>query len=71
MSKKRLEKTSKILDIIVIDMEKFAKLFDSQPITEKTIAAYFGLHGAAIATLAELIKVTISRLYIPDIHIGE
>lgn len=45
-----------ICDQIAKDAENDATNMDGQPFTGKTIATYFGYHGASIATLANLIK---------------
>lgn len=58
-------KTIEVLDMIAKDMEEDAKKFDGKPFDGKTVAEYFGNQGAAIASLAmivkDLIKVDTSR----------
>lgn len=44
------------LQTIATDMENDAKRFDGMPFTGKTVAEYFGNHGAAISALALTIK---------------
>jgi hypothetical protein len=43
------------LEMIIHDTENDAKSFDGRPFDGKTVAEYFGYHGAAIAALAETI----------------
>ena len=50
------DKRIKVLEMIADDMKKDAKHFDGQPFTGKTVAEYFGYQGAAIATLAKIIR---------------
>lgn len=49
-------KTIKTLETIARDMEEDARKFDGRPFNGKTVAEYFGNQGAAIATLADIIK---------------
>jgi len=46
----------KVLEMIAEDMKNDAAAFDGQPFDGKTVARYFGNQGAAIATLAKIIK---------------
>ena len=46
----------KVLKMISDDMEADAKIFDGQEFNGKTVAAYFGNHGAAISALANILK---------------
>ena len=48
-----------VLDMIADDMKNDAKKFDGQPFTGRTVAEYFGNQGAAIASLARIIKADI------------
>jgi len=43
-------------DMITQDMKDDAANFDGQPFTGKTVAEYFGYQGAAIASLAKILK---------------
>ena len=43
----------KILNMIEKDMKEGAENFDGKPFTGKNVAAYFGCHGAAIATISK------------------
>jgi hypothetical protein len=52
MSDNRIE----VLKSIATDTKNDAERFDGQPFTGKTVAEYFGCHGAAIAALANIIK---------------
>jgi hypothetical protein len=45
-----------VLDEIAEDMKRDAADFDGKPFTGKTMGTYMGYHGAAIATLAKIIK---------------
>lgn len=47
--------------MIATDMENDAKNFDGKPFTGKTVAQYFGKHGAAIAALANIMKKILSN----------
>ena len=46
----------KVLKMISDDMERDAKEFDGQEFNGKTVARYFGYHGAAISALANILK---------------
>ena len=46
----------KVLDMIAADVERDAKEFDGKPFNGRTVAEYFGNHGAAIAGLAKIVK---------------
>ncbi|HEY5392207.1 MAG TPA: hypothetical protein VIJ57_08845 [Hanamia sp.] len=59
MNKETLIKT---LTAIREDAENDAKEMDGQPFTGKTVATYFGYHGASIATLADILKTIIEEL---------
>lgn len=45
-----------ICDQIAEDMKNDATNFDGQPFNGRTVAEYFGNHGAAIAALAKILK---------------
>lgn len=45
-----------ICEQIAQDAENDAKQFDGKPFNGRTVAEYFGNHGAAITALANLIK---------------
>jgi len=49
-------KRIKALELIAEDMKKDAKNFDGQPFNGRTVARYFGYHGAAIAALTNILK---------------
>jgi hypothetical protein len=51
------EKQIKILNMIAEDMKNDAAAFDGAPFTGKNVATYFGNQGAAIAALANIIKM--------------
>ena len=50
------DKRSKVLEMIATDMKNDATNFDGRPFNGKTVAEYFGNHGAAISALADIIK---------------
>ncbi len=50
-----------VMEMIAEDMENDAKEFDGQPFNGKTVAAYFGRHGAAIAALASVVKLILEE----------
>lgn len=45
-----------VLKMIATDMKKDAINFDGCPFNGNTVAGYFGNHGAAIATLANIVQ---------------
>ena len=45
-----------VLEMIATDMKNDAKEFDGKPLNGKTVAAYFGNQGAAIAALADIVR---------------
>ncbi len=50
------EKLIELCDKVAKDVEQDAKDFDGKPFDGKTVATYFGYHGAAINALANIIK---------------
>ena len=54
-------KTISVLEMIAQDMADDAAKFDGQPFTGRTVAEYFGYQGAAIASLAEIIKTILEE----------
>jgi hypothetical protein len=50
------ERLIKICEQVAADVESDAKEFDGKPFTGKTVAQYFGNHGAAINALANVLK---------------
>jgi len=50
------DKRIKILEMITADMKNDAAKFDGRPFNGKTVAEYFGNQGAAIASLANIVK---------------
>ncbi|MCP4493288.1 MAG: hypothetical protein GY820_39190 [Gammaproteobacteria bacterium] len=50
-------KTLQVLEMIATDMKNDAKAFDGKPFNGRTVAEYFGNQGAAIAALANIIKL--------------
>lgn len=51
----------KVLEMIAKDMENDAREFDGKPFDGRTVAEYFGNQGAAIAVLADIIKLIIKE----------
>ncbi len=51
-----VEKTIKVLEMIAEDMKNDAEAFDGRPFNGRTVAEYFGNQGAAIASLAKIMK---------------
>lgn len=49
------ERMIEVCNLIAQDVENDAKNFDGAPFTGKTVAEYFGNHGAAIKSLAEML----------------
>ena len=47
----------KQLEMIEADMENDAKELDGRPFNGRTVAEYFGYQGAAIAALANTLKI--------------
>lgn len=47
---------------IAEDTKNDATNFDGQPFNGRTVAAYFGNHGAAIAALANLVKSLLEEI---------
>jgi len=50
------DKRINVLEIIAADMKNDAKEFDGKPFNGRTVAEYFGNHGAAIAALANIVR---------------
>ncbi len=57
--KKRL---LEICDQVSQDVENDAREFDGKPFDGKTVATYFGNHGAAINALSNIIKELLSNV---------
>ena len=55
------DKVLKVLDMIAEDAKKDARAFDGKPFDGKTVAEYFGNHGAAIAALATIVKELVKK----------
>lgn len=55
------ERAVEVLNTIADDMKNDAKNFDGQPFNGKTVATYFGNQGAAIAALANIVKLNIKE----------
>lgn len=45
-----------VLEAVAKDVKNDAESFDGKPFNGRTVAEYFGNHGAAIYTLANVIK---------------
>ena len=53
------EKMIEVCEMVAKDMADDAEQFDGRPFDGKTVAEYFGNHGAAIAALARIIKLSL------------
>ena len=56
MKKEKIEKIIEVMTMVMDDVKNDAKNFDGQPFNGRTVATYFGNHGAAIKAIAEAIK---------------
>jgi len=56
------DKRIEVLEMIAKDMKEDAKEFDGKPFNGRTVAEYFGNHGAAIAALAAIIISTLKQI---------
>ncbi len=54
------DKAIKALEMIAADMKNDTKEFDGKPFDGETVAEYFGNQGAAIAALANIIKLILN-----------
>ena len=57
MSKDELDKIKWTLNEIADDMKRDASAFDGRPFNGRTVAEYFGNHGAAISALAKIVGI--------------
>ena len=53
------DKRIKVLKMIAEDMKNDAKTFDGKPFNGRVVSEYFGSQGAAIATLADIMRSTL------------
>ena len=53
---------NEVLEMIAADMKSDAEKFDGRPFDGKTVAEYLGNLGAAIATLADIMKSFIAEM---------
>ena len=51
----------KVLRMIAEDMRKDAEHYEGQAFTGKNVSEYFGKQGAAIAALANILRLTITE----------
>jgi len=51
----------KVLKMIAEDMKNDAANFDGRPFTGKTVGTYFGNQGAAIASLADIVRLILEE----------
>ena len=56
MNEEKKKKIINVLNMIASDMEQDAKNFDGKPFSGKTMGTYFGCQGAAIATIAKVVR---------------
>lgn len=55
------EKLIKVCQQVAEDVKKDAERFDGKPFDGKTVATYFGYHGAAIAALANVLEEILKK----------
>lgn len=55
------KKLKEVLQVIVDDQRNDAREFDGKPFNGRTVAEYFGNQGAAIAALANIVKVLVEE----------
>ena len=55
------KKITKVLEMIAKDMAEDATNYDGKPFTGHTVGAYFGNQGAAIASLANIVKLLVEN----------
>ena len=60
MNQQKRDRVCEVLRAIAADMEADATAFDGRPFNGRTVAEYFGNHGAAIAALARAIEAILS-----------
>lgn len=67
-----VDKAIKILEMIAEDMKNDAKNFDGKPFNGRTVAELFGNHGAAIAALADVVRLMLEReKLLEEIELGK
>ena len=52
----------KVLEMISADMQNDASDFEGRPFSGRNVAEYFGNQGAAISTLADIVKEIVEKL---------
>ena len=57
------EKRVKILKLIADDMKRDAENFEGKPFDGKTVSQYFGHQGAAIAAIANILRLILEDVY--------
>lgn len=62
MKTQHKERLLEICDQVSQDVENDAREFDGKPFDGKTVATYFGNHGAAINALSNIIKELLSNV---------
>lgn len=55
-------KMIEVCEKVSADVEQDARDFDGKPFTGKTVAEYFGYHGAAIKAIADMLAETLKEL---------
>ena len=61
MDKDKRKRIIEVLKAIADDQKKDAKNFEGQPFDGKTVATYFGYQGAAIASLADIVRAMLEE----------
>lgn len=62
MKTQHKERLLEICDQVSQDVENDAREFDGKPFDGKTVATYFGNHGAAINALSNIVKELLSNV---------
>lgn len=66
MSTQELMKAIDTLKMIADDMASDATRFDGQPFNGRTVAEYFGNQGAAIAAIANIVRLHLAPVGSPE-----
>jgi len=61
MKDEKRDKIIKVMEAVAKDTENDATEFDGKPFNGKTVAEYFGNHGAAIKAVAKAVKAILEE----------
>ncbi len=61
MDKEKKKKIIEVMTMVAEDVKNDATNFDGKPFNGRTVAEYFGNHGAAIRAVAEAVKAILSE----------